>query len=115
MQLVTQTAQIHQEDLPGEKIKDKDSRKLLFTPRHDFFSLDAGALRENCFCPILGVAYSEIRPLCANLALVSGKTPASFQNSSRSTCVPVPNLSFIVNLGTRAFLICRSAFQTANS
>jgi len=32
---------------------------LLFTPRHDFFSLDAGALKENCFCPILGLAYSE--------------------------------------------------------
>ena len=24
--------------------KGKDSKKLLFTPRHDFFSLDAGAL-----------------------------------------------------------------------
>ncbi len=48
-------------------------RHLLFAPRHEFFSLDAGALRENCFCPIPSVAYSEIRPLCATLALVSGK------------------------------------------
>ncbi len=60
-------------------------KKLLFTPRHDFFSLDAGALKENCFCPILGLAYSEIRPLCARLALVSGKRPALVQSSSRST------------------------------
>ena len=60
-------------------------RKLFFTPRHDFFNLDAGALRENCFCPIPSVAYSEIRPLCATLALVSGKRPALVQSSSRST------------------------------
>jgi hypothetical protein len=25
-------------------------------PRHDFFGLDAEALREDCFCPIQGVA-----------------------------------------------------------
>ena len=81
--------------------KGKD-KKLLFTPRHDFFSLDAGALKENCFCPILGLAYSEIRPLCARLALVSGKRPALVQSSSRLTCAPVPSLSFIVNLGNGA-------------
>ena len=34
---------------------------------------------ENCFCPIPSVAYSEIRPLCATLALVSGKRPAWFK------------------------------------
>ena len=64
--------------------------------------LDAGALRKNCFCPILGVAYSEIRPLCTLLALVSGKRPALVQSSYRSTCAPVPNLSFIVNVGNGA-------------
>ncbi len=80
----------------------KKDKKLLFTPRHDFFSLDAGALKENCFCPILGLAYSEIRPLCARLALVSGKRPALVQSSSRLTCAPVPSLSFIVNLGNGA-------------
>jgi hypothetical protein len=78
-------------------------RKLLFTPRHDFFGLNAGALRENCFCPILGVARSEIRPLCATLALVSGKRPALVQSSYRSTCAPVPSHSFIVNLGNGVF------------
>ena len=81
-------------------------------PRHDFFSLDAAALRENCFCPILRVAYSEIRPLCATLALVSGKRPALVQSSSRSTCAPVPSLSFIVNLGNGALSLGASAFQT---
>ena len=65
--------------------KNKKDRHLLFAPRHDFFSLDAGALRENCFCPIPSVAYSEIRPLCATLVLVSGKRPALVQSSSRST------------------------------
>ena len=43
-------------------------------PRHDFFSLDAGALRKNRFGPILCVAYSEIRPLCARLSFVFGKS-----------------------------------------
>jgi hypothetical protein len=78
---------------------DKNS---LFSPRHDFFSLDAGALSENCFSPIRQVASSEIQRLCASLALVSGKRPALVQSSSRSTCAPVPSLSFIVNLGNGA-------------
>ena len=77
-------------------------RHSLFTPRHEFFRINAGALRENCFCPIPCVAYSEIRPLCAILALVSGKRPALVQSSSRSTCAPVPGLSFIVDLGDGA-------------
>ena len=67
------------------QVNQPTDRHLLFAPRHDFFSLDAGALRENCFCPIPSVAYSEIRPLCATLALVSGKRPALVQSSSRST------------------------------
>jgi len=49
------------------------------------------------------VAYSEIRPLCASLALVSGKTPALVQSSYRSLCAPVPSHGFIVNLGNGAF------------
>ena len=85
---------------------------MLFTPRHEFFSLDAGALRENCFCPIPYVAYSEIRPLCAALALVSGKRPALVQSSSRLTCAPVPSHSFIANLGNGALSLGASAFQT---
>ena len=76
------------------------AKEFAFCPRHDFFSL------------ILGVAYSEIRPLCATLALVSGKRPALVQSSSRSSCAPVPNLSFIVNLGNGAFSLGASAFQT---
>ncbi len=64
---------------PCARTASNDSRKLLFTPRHDFLSLDAGALRENYFCPIPRVASSEIRPLCATLALVSGKRPAWFK------------------------------------
>jgi hypothetical protein len=77
-------------------------RKLLFTPRHDFFSLDAVALRENCFCPIPSVVYSEILPLCVGLALVSGKRLALVRSSCHSACAPVPSLSFIVNLGNGA-------------
>jgi carboxyl-terminal processing protease len=41
----------------AERVTGTD-RPLLFNPRHDFFSLDAGALKENCFCPILGLAYN---------------------------------------------------------
>ena len=84
---------------PPERIRNC----LLFSPRHIFFSLDAGALRENCRCPIPAVAYSEIRSLCAILALVSGKRPALVQCSYRSTCAPVPSHSFIANLGNGAF------------
>ena len=77
-------------------LMDKNS---LFTPRHELFSLDAGALREDCSHPIRRVVSSEILPLSASLALVSGKRPALVQSSTCSTCAPAQSLSFIVNFG----------------
>lgn len=44
-------------------------RKLVFNPRHDFFSLDTVALRETCFCSIPRVAFSESQPLRARWAM----------------------------------------------
>ena len=81
---------------------DGNQRKLLFTPRHDF-SAWTRSVKGELLSSDSSVAYSEIRPLCATLALVSGKRPLWFKARPVQITHRFPSHSFNVNLRDGAF------------